>query len=62
MGYSASIGLLALGMILYAILSTYYYFVNKRRREGKEDYKIVGMTDAEIDALGENSPRFVYTL
>jgi hypothetical protein len=36
--------------------------VNKNRRIGKEDHKIAGKTDAEVDALGDRSPRFIYTI
>lgn len=40
----------------------YFYFraVNKRRRDGKEDYKIEGKTEEEIADLGDESPRFVF--
>ncbi|KAI9897926.1 hypothetical protein N3K66_007782 [Trichothecium roseum] len=62
MGYSVSIVLLGYGIFIYAALSLYYRHVNKRRLAGKEDYKIAGMTDAEIDALGDRSPRFIYTI
>lgn len=61
MGYSVSIALLAYGIGIYGFLSFYYDRVNKRRAAGKEDHKVAGMTDAEIDALGDESPRFVYT-
>lgn len=62
MGYSVSIALLGYGIFIYAALSLYYRHVNKRRLAGKEDYKIAGMADVEIDALGDRSPRFIYTI
>lgn len=62
MGYSVSIGLLAVGMTTFGSLSFYMNKVNQRRRAGKEDYKIEGLSDAEIDALGDKSPRFMYTI
>ncbi|KAI6782784.1 putative MFS transporter [Emericellopsis cladophorae] len=37
-------------------------WINKRRKAGKEDYKIEGMTDEDVNALGDRSPRFVYTI
>uniref|UniRef100_A0A0B7KJV9 Major facilitator superfamily (MFS) profile domain-containing protein n=1 Tax=Bionectria ochroleuca TaxID=29856 RepID=A0A0B7KJV9_BIOOC len=61
-GYAVSIGLLAVGMTTFGSLSYYLHTVNQRRRAGKEDYKIEGMSDAEIDALGDKSPRFMYTI
>ena len=62
MGYSVSIALLGYGILIYAGMSLYYRHVNKRRLAGREDYKIEGMTDAEVDALGDRSPRFIYTI
>ena len=62
MGYSVSIALLAYGVFIYGFMSLYLSHVNKRRREGKEDHKIAGLTEAEIEVLGDKSPRFVYTI
>lgn len=62
MGYSVSIAFLGYGVIIYSFLSLYYRHVNIRRRAGKEDHKISGMSDAEIEALGDRSPRFIYTI
>jgi hypothetical protein len=61
-GHAISIGLLGYGLFIYSFLSYYYNRVNKRREAGEEDYKIEGMTEAEIDALGDESPRFKYTI
>ena len=57
-----SIALLGYGVFIYSFLSLYYRHVNMRRKAGKEDHKIVGMTEAEINALGDRSPRFMYTI
>ena len=62
MGYAVSIGLLALGMFIYAYLSLHLNYVNKRRKAGKEDHKIEGMTEEEVEALGDRNPRFIYTI
>jgi hypothetical protein len=35
--------------------------VNTRQKEGKEDHKIAGMTEEEVNELGDESPRFMYT-
>lgn len=43
-------------------MSLYLNHVNQRRRAGKEDYKIVGLSEEQINALGDRSPRFVYTI
>lgn len=62
MGYAVSIAFLGYGVIIYSFLSLYYRHVNKRRRAGMEDHKVSGMTDAEVEALGDRSPRFMYTI
>lgn len=62
MGFSVSMALLGYGLFIYGGMSLYLHHVNKRRKAGKEDYKVSGMTDAEIDALGDRSPRFMYTI
>lgn len=62
MGYSVTIALLGYGIIIYGFMSLYLNHVNKRRKAGKEDHKIVGLSEAEIDALGDRSPRFMYTI
>lgn len=55
-------GLLGLGALIYGCLALYLHRVNQRRKAGKEDHKIQGMSDEEVDALGDESPRFVYTI
>jgi hypothetical protein len=62
MGYAVSIGLLGYGIFIYGFMSLYLNHVNNRRRAGKEDHKIAGMSEEEINALGDRSPRFMYTI
>ncbi|CAG9981188.1 unnamed protein product [Clonostachys byssicola] len=62
MGYAVSIGLLGYGIFIYGFMSLYLNHVNKRRKAGKEDHKIAGMSEEEINALGDRSPRFMYTI
>lgn len=38
-----------------------YRLANERRRAGKENWKMEGKTDEEIEEMGDESPRFVYT-
>ena len=35
---------------------------NTRRRDGKDNDKVAGMSEEEIAELGDESPRFVYTI
>jgi cbb3-type cytochrome oxidase subunit 3 len=62
MGFAVNIALLAFGIFFYGFMTLYLNHVNKRRREGKEDYKIAGLTDTEIEVLGDRSPRFMYMI
>jgi hypothetical protein len=47
---------------VYAFMWFYFARVNARRARGEEDHKIEGMSDDEIAELGDDSPRFVYTI
>lgn len=55
-------GLLALAAILYGGMSAYFSWINKRRRDGLEDRKVEGMSNDEIEELGDESPRYVFTI
>jgi hypothetical protein len=55
-------GLLALGAAIYAGMSLYFSFVNKRRRDGLENEAVEGLTSDEIEELGDRSPRYIYTI
>jgi hypothetical protein len=51
-----------LGVILYTSLHLWYRIQNKRKAEGKEDYRMEGLSEEEINELGEHNPRYLYTL
>ena len=38
----------------------YYTLENKRRIAGKKDNGIAGMTESEIEELGDKNPRFIF--
>ncbi|KAJ4312922.1 hypothetical protein N0V84_009691 [Fusarium piperis] len=61
-GYGATIGVLSLSLVLNGILFIHFSRQNKERREGKQDWKLEGKTEEEIEELGERSPRFMYTI
>ena len=54
--------LVAFASIVYGYMWWYFSMVNARRARGEEDYRIEGMSDEEIAELGDDSPRFVYTI
>ncbi|KAF1917602.1 major facilitator superfamily domain-containing protein [Ampelomyces quisqualis] len=61
-GYGATIGLLSVGILLYTALHFYFRIQNKKKREGKYDYLMEGKTEEEIAEMGENNPRYMYTI
>jgi hypothetical protein len=46
----------------YTVLWFHLHRVNKRRENGEEDHLMEGMTDEQIAELGDDSPRFKYTI
>ncbi|KAH7304147.1 high-affinity nicotinic acid transporter [Stachybotrys elegans] len=62
MGFGVSIALLGVSICIYGFMSLYLHRVNQRRKVGKEDHKVAGMTEGKINALGDRSPRFIYTV
>jgi hypothetical protein len=54
--------MVAWACLVYAFMSFYLSRINARRARGEEDDKIAGMSDAEINELGDRSPRFVFTV
>ncbi|KAL1792897.1 hypothetical protein ACET3X_009404 [Alternaria dauci] len=61
-GYGATIGLLALGIAIYVALHLYFRMKNQRKFSGKEDWRIEGKTEEEIAEMGEDNPRYLYTI
>lgn len=61
-GYAATIGLLSLGIVIYVALHLYFRMMNRRKLAGKEDWRIEGKTEEEIAEMGEDNPRYLYTI
>jgi hypothetical protein len=59
-GHAITIAMVAFGVLSFGFMWGFYIAVNKRRAEGKENHKIVGMSDEEVEELGDDSPRFKY--
>jgi len=62
MGYCVTIAMVGYAACIFAFMSHYFSRVNKRRREGKEDQKVEGISEEQINELGDRSPRFMYTI
>ena len=55
-----TLALVAMSAIVYGVMSVYFENANKRRMRGDEDAKVAGLSDEEVDELGDRSPRFMY--
>ncbi|KAF8311067.1 high-affinity nicotinic acid transporter-like protein [Clavulina sp. PMI_390] len=60
-GHAITLAMLGVALVIHSILWISYHIANRRRAEGKEDYKTEGMTDEQVEEMGDESPRFVYT-
>jgi hypothetical protein len=60
-GYGVSIASVFASACIFSWMTLYYSRKNKQRREGKEDYKLEGKGEAEIQEMGDWSPRYVYS-
>ena len=54
-------------MVVYAAyifggMSFYFNKINQRRRKSEEDFKVIGINNEEIGELGDENPRFMYTI
>ncbi|KAH7138146.1 major facilitator superfamily domain-containing protein [Dendryphion nanum] len=61
-GHAITMGMVAWAILVYAVMWYYFASVNARRDRGEEDHLIEGLTDEEIAELGDESPRFRYTI
>lgn len=61
MGHAVTLGLTAFSALIFAFMWFWYARINKGRAAGKEDYKIEGMSEEEVQEMGDRNPRFRYT-
>jgi hypothetical protein len=61
-GYGAMIGLMALQTTLHAVVGLYWRRQNQRKLAGKEDWRMEGLSEDEINELGEHNPRYLYSI
>ena len=57
-----TLGMVAFASILYGYMWLYFAKRNSRRNIGLEDKKIEGKTEHEVAEMGDESPRFVFTI
>ncbi|CAO1598861.1 hypothetical protein XANCAGTX0491_002616 [Xanthoria calcicola] len=61
-GHSVTLAMVGMANVIFAFMSWYLSRQNERRRRGDEDAKVANMSEDEIVELGDESPRFVYTI
>ncbi|KAK4936909.1 hypothetical protein LTR66_015276 [Elasticomyces elasticus] len=61
-GHAVSMAMVAWAVCVYAFMAWYFTARNRERRDGKEDHKIQGMSDEQVSELGDESPRYVFTV
>ncbi|EFE41830.1 MFS transporter, putative [Trichophyton verrucosum HKI 0517] len=61
MGHAVTLALAGLSVLIYGFMWFHYSRINKARAEGKEDYKIEGMTHEEVQEMGDRNPQFRYS-
>jgi len=59
-GYGVSIASVSLSVCIFVFMALYYRSLNKQRAAGKEDWKMEGRSDEEIEEMGDKSPKYVY--
>jgi hypothetical protein len=52
---------IAMAASIYLFMWWWFRRQNQRKMNGEEDHKVVGMTEEEIEELGEDNPRYRYT-
>ena len=61
-GHAVTLAMVAFASCLYGLLSLYFSRRNAQRAAGSEDGQVEGMTEEEIAELGDDSPRFLFTI
>ncbi|TID14334.1 MFS general substrate transporter [Venturia nashicola] len=58
-GHAVTLGMVAMAAIIYGLMSIYFTSTNNKRVRGDEDHKIAGLSNQEIEELGDRSPRYI---
>ncbi|KAL5121128.1 hypothetical protein ACEQ8H_000979 [Pleosporales sp. CAS-2024a] len=61
-GHAITMALVGFAITCYAVLWAEFRRVNTRREQGDEDHLIAGRSDDEVAEMGDDSPRFRYTI
>lgn len=61
-GYGASAGLLVFSSAVYSTVHVYWRSRNNRKRAGKEDHLVAGLTPEEVADAGDKNPKYLFTI
>ncbi|PUU76104.1 major facilitator superfamily domain-containing protein [Tuber borchii] len=61
-GHAVSLSMVGAAAIIYTFLWYWFSKLNSSRERGEENEKIVGLSEEDIAELGDESPRFRYTI
>ncbi len=61
-GHAVTLALVGMSAMVSGFMWWYLDRKNRNRRAGREDEKVAGMSDEQIDELGDESPRFIYVI
>lgn len=60
-GHGVTLSMVALGTVIYSLMWLWYGRENKRRAGAPLSEKHRGMSEEELEELGDDSPRYIYT-
>lgn len=61
-GHAITLGFVAFASMIYALLWWFLAQENKKRRKGQRDAQYEHLSEEEMAELGDESPRFMYTI
>ena len=61
-GHGITMAMVGFSCLCYCVLWFYFSSVNASRERGAQDHRVEGMTDDDIAEMGDDSPRFRYTI
>jgi len=61
-GHAVTLALLGVSASLFTVLYVWYAKTNRARDNGLQDFIVAGLSEDEIAEMGEESPRYRFTL
>ena len=61
-GHGITMAMVGFACICYAVMWFQLRHINSRREKGEEEHLVEGMTEEDVAEMGDDSPRFRYTI